>query len=93
MNPHGGVKKLRVCNCCGESKKTSDYSWNQHRRDYIKNCKECGQWLFLLRKVFGPTRDWSKNRANQRQRENEKRIVARHSATTPLAETLRTTWR
>jgi hypothetical protein len=69
--------KPRVCKCCGEAKATHQYSWNQKAYQYSPNCKECGQWLFLFRKVFGPTRDGNSNRMKQRQRESEKRITSR----------------
>jgi hypothetical protein len=84
MNPEslknlrrGAPPKARICNCCGEAKATSAFSWNQGIHEYVKTCRECGQWLFLFRKVFGDTRDWEKNRADQRKRDFEKRITER----------------
>jgi len=47
----GRQPKLRVCGCCGEAKKTSDYNAGNH--GYIAHCMECGMWLYLLRQCFG----------------------------------------
>lgn len=59
--------KLRTCACCGTARPTSWFSWNQKAYRYSPNCKDCGAWLFLFRKVFGPTRDWESNRDNARE--------------------------
>lgn len=76
MKP-GGVLVPRVCICCGEEKGSRQYSWNGPRGEYVKTCKECGQWLFLFRKVFGPVRNAEVNRIGQRRRNFESRITER----------------
>jgi NAD-dependent SIR2 family protein deacetylase len=63
-----GLVKLRTCTCCGEAKPTSQYTHNPRKGTYTPTCKDCGVWLHLFRQVFGKTRDWEKNRINQRQR-------------------------
>lgn len=77
MPKRGGQVKLRTCGCCGVARPTSWFSWNQKALRYSPNCKDCGAWLFLFRKVFGPTRDWDHNRKRQRTYEFEKRITSR----------------
>lgn len=46
--------KLRTCTCCGDPKPTNQFNWSGKTRRCIPTCKDCGQWLFLFRKVFGP---------------------------------------
>jgi hypothetical protein len=69
--------KLRVCKCCGAAQPTSCYSWNQKSLRYSPNCKDCGAWLFLLRKVFGEVRNEESNRINQRERQRQRRETDR----------------
>ena len=75
MKTVGGQLKHRVCQCCHEARPTGMFSWNAKAHDYCPNCKDCGQWLFLFRKVFGSTRDWGKS--GQRKRDYDKRITGR----------------
>ena len=56
-----------TCTCCGDTKPTSKFTHSK-KFGYAKHCRECGIWLRLLRQVFGPTRDWEKNRENMRTR-------------------------
>jgi hypothetical protein len=59
----------RVCNCCGESKNSKEFSTNRRSpTGYTAHCMECGVWLRLLAKEFGKSRDWNANRAKQRAR-------------------------
>jgi ribosomal protein L37E len=63
--------KLRVCACCGDSKKARAFTFSS-KFGYAKHCRECGQWLYLLRRVFGDTRDWAANREKTRLRALDK---------------------
>lgn len=64
---------MRTCGCCGETKTTFAFSWNAKAKKYSPNCRDCGNWLRLLRGVFGPTRDWHKNVKNTNERNKTKR--------------------
>jgi len=74
----------RVCECCGEAKTTKHYSWNQKSMRYASHCKDCGVWLTLFRKVFGPVTYPEK--ARKRQREYER---AKYWANKPTARAAR----
>lgn len=63
-----GKITLRTCNCCGEAKKSGEFSFTPPG-GYAKRCRECGVWLYLLRQAFGPVRDWEANRERQRIRQ------------------------
>jgi hypothetical protein len=49
----GRRPKLRTCDCCGEAKMTTAFSWNYGRRMYRPTCRSCGNWERLLIKQFG----------------------------------------
>ena len=85
----GGPIKPRVCTCCGETKKTSDFTHNPRRKIYTPHCRLCGVWLTLLREVFGPVRDWDKNRQATLERCRRAALVKRRA---PVADLL-SVWR
>ena len=76
----GGQVKLRVCECCGDSKPTQSFTHNPRKGEYTPTCKDCGVWLFLFRRVFPKTRDFEANRIKQREREHSNRKAKRLEA-------------
>ena len=59
---------MKLCQCCGEEKPTRLFSWNTKVKGYSPNCRDCGNWLTLLRAAFGKTRDVEANREKCRLR-------------------------
>lgn len=56
-------RRAIACACCGIEQVTHSFAWNGKTGDYSPNCKSCGAWLFLLRKVFGPVEPKKKSPA------------------------------
>lgn len=76
---------MRTCSCCGEAKPNSAFTYT---RQYAAHCRDCGVWLYLLRQVFGPTRDVMKNRERTREREQIRSLfgklpAVKHNDTLP----------
>ena len=67
---------MKTCTCCGEDKPKSYFSSSDSNPSgYAPHCKDCGVWLQLLRKHFGPTRKWNENRAKTAERYRMKRAA------------------
>ena len=46
------MKVFRTCTCCKDSKPTRQFSWDGRNQKKTAHCKDCGQFLRLLRKCF-----------------------------------------